>query len=154
LLRQGHYAVRSSGVYNSEPYSNFYKLSDFTIYHEFEAPDLTLATETFALSDPLLILYTQEQTSESGSVDTGRLTVEFQVAVNFEPAGFVTLLGYLELLRVIVNPRDKSFWLPTGLAPRHREIGPVINGDKIKSTLKDRLLVQSLICDFTLIGAE
>lgn len=154
LLTNASTSVRSSGMYNDTYYRNEYKLSDFTIYHEFEAPDLTMATAAFKLDKPLLILYVQDETTESGTVDLNNIAVEFQVAVNFEPAGFVNLLGYLELLRVIVNPRDKGFWLGCGLAIRRREDGPIINGREIKDTLKDRLLVQSLIGYFTQIGAE
>jgi hypothetical protein len=154
LLRNGGETVRSTGVYQNKYYRNEYKLSDFDIYHEFEAPDLTDASNTFSLTKPLLILYVEEETDESGTVDHGALNIEFQMAVNFAPSGFITLLGYLELLRVIVNPRDKRMWLSAGLAIRHRQVGPIINGVEIKETLKDRILVQSIIGQFTNIGAE
>jgi len=154
LLREGATTVRSSGVHDGKYFRNEYKLSDLEIYHEFEAPDITDATNTFSLVKPLLILYVHDEMDESGTVDKGIVTVEFQVVVNFEPAGFVSLLGYLELLRVIVNPREKRFWLGIGLAPRHRTVGDIINGQEIKDNLKDRLLIQSLVGHFTYIGAE
>jgi hypothetical protein len=154
LLRAGTISVRSEGYYADTWYRNDYRLDELEIFHSFEAPDLTMASTTFSLTKPLLILYVTEVVSERGSVDTGQVTVEFQLAVNFEPSGFITLLGYLELLRVIVNPREKGFWLSVGLAPRYVEVGPIINGETIKDTLKDRVLVASLLCDFTKIGAS
>jgi hypothetical protein len=154
LKRAAGTNVRVHGIYEDTPYDNRYTLSDLTIYHEFEAPDLTEATNTFKLDKPLLILYVDEETDESGTVDVGQVTVEFQVAVNFAPSGFVDLLGYMELFRVIVNPRDKGFWLSTGLAIRRREIARPVNGSEIKKDLKDRLLIQSVVGYFTLIGAD
>lgn len=150
----GNVIARSEGFYANQWYRNEYKLADTDILHEFEAPDLTEATTAFKLDKPLVILYVTDKTIEGGTVDKRWLTVEFQVVVNFEPAGMVTLLGYLELLRVMVNPRDKSWWLKVGLAPRNRMIGPILNGSEIKESLKDRLLVQSLVCEFSYIGAE
>jgi hypothetical protein len=154
LKSLGTITARSEGYYDGTWYRNEYKLNDLDILHEFEAPDLLEATTAFTLLKPLLVLYTTERTVEGGTVDKRWYTVEFQLAVNFEPDGMVTLLGYLELLRVIVNPRDKSYWLKIGLAPREVTIGPIFNGSEIKDTLKDRLLVLSLVCEFSQIGAE
>jgi hypothetical protein len=160
LYRLDDVIVRSSGVYGGEYYRNEYKLTDMQIFHEFEAPDLTDATDTFRMEKPTIILYVTEDTTEAGTVDKSAYMVEFQLVVNFEPAtatekaGFVALMGYLELLRVIVNPREKGTWLGIGLAPRKRHIGPILNGGEIKSNLRDRLLVQSLVGYFTYVGAE
>lgn len=154
LYKNSNRSVRVQGYYDDTYYRNEYKLSEFKIYHEFEAPDLTEATAAFTLDEPLIILYVDEKTDDTHGVDQGQVMVEFQVAVNFEPNGFVKLLGYMELLRVIVNPRDKGFWLPVGLAIRHREIACMRNGEEIKDTLKDRILVQSVVGYFTQIGAE
>ena len=156
-IRQRLYALtdviaRSEGFYNNVWYRNEYRTGDLQIVHSYEAPDLTDATETFKLDKPLLILYVTDQVVESGTVDTRSFTVEFQIAVNYNPDGVVKLLGYIELLRVIVNPRDKGYWMPIGLAPRRSTTGSIINGGEIKQSLKDRLLVQSLLCEFTYIG--
>jgi len=155
LRANNDFYVRMTGEYDGTYYRNDFRMSDLDVLMSYESSDLIEITNTFTLDNPTLVLYYRKGITDKGTVDQGALIVEFQLIVNFKPSGYANLRGYSLLLQEFVNPRTrKGLWLGYGLAPRKTEERPVFNGADIDEQLKDRLLIQSQLVTFSLLGVE
>jgi len=155
LLANADFHVRMQGEYKGTWYRNDFAVGDLDIVMSYESSDLIEIVNTFTLTKPTVVIYYRKGTTDQGTVDIGLLTIEFQLIVNFKPDGYANLRGYSLLLQELVNPRKrKGLWLGYGLAPREVDESPVYNGEAIDEQLKDRLLIQSQIVTFTLLGVD
>lgn len=132
------------GTYRGEHYHITFKLSDLEVLFRYESADKIIDDTDFKLEKPLCIIYASEL--ESGK-DPGSnpITIEFQLIVNAEPLGKLYLNGYSELLSRFFLDDESGLVFKEGIKAMTANKARIFDGETLSSSLKNRILLQSLI---------
>lgn len=142
-----HHEVASGVEYRAE-----YSFADCDIKLAFEDSTKIDADEFDKFfSRPVIIIYAEETSS---LITAGTMTVEFNILVNTQRGGRITLDGLTQLCQVLLNREEYGgFWAEFGLLPHDVTITEIVDGSEIDPDLTNRLLIRSVLARFSKIGA-
>lgn len=138
------------GGEGANEYRNEFRFSDMEIVLDFEDNTFLDSGEEQVLDKPRLTL-----ASESNDVDKtseGNLLIEWMIITNRANSGRLQLEGYSQLCKYTCSDEMWWLWSEFGLLPRFCVVTKVRDGGRIDPDLRSRLLVASLMTNFSVIG--
>lgn len=135
---------------NGTEYRNEFRFSDMDIVLDFEDNTfLDSGTET-VLDKPRLTLACEYNNLDK--VSEGNLLIEWMVMVNRANGGRLSLEGFGQLCRHICSEELWWLWSKHGLLPRYSVLTKSRDGGRVDPSLRSRLLVVSLMTNFSIVG--
>ncbi len=142
-------------VLSGVEYRDKFSLSECNIRLAFEGGGIINVSDIGKVLDkPTIVLYVEESNKNTGRGRTqGDLLVEFQIVCDASKYKRVKLDAYSQLIQVICDPNENGgFWVKRGLLPRYTLIGEIRDGSIFGEDFTNRLLLRSVIVNFSVIG--